>query len=302
MSGRPLPPLLALSLIGLLCLIWGSTWLVIKQSLLDLPPFTSVAARVLVAAVVMLLVAGPLHRLETGSRPPLWLSAQLGGIQFALSYAIIYWAERVLPSGLCSVLWAVYPLLIALAGHFWLASERITPRQGLGFLLGFCGIVALFLTDVRGFGPDAVPTALVLLVSPLVVTVSTLLIKKHGSGMSSILLNRDGLCFAAVLLVGWVAAVERDAPVTWTPRAILAVLYLAIVGTVITFCLYFWLMRSVAAYRMSLIAYVTPALALALGVLVGGETVHWHTLAGGALVLVGVGLSATKGKPPVPDT
>ena len=82
----------------------------------------------------------------------------------------------------------------------------------------------------------------------------------------------------------------------FTPAAIASVAYLALVGTVVTFGLYFWLLRSVPAGRLSLIAYVIPAVALFLGFAVGDEPVGRFTLAGAALILVGVALAARRGR------
>jgi drug/metabolite transporter (DMT)-like permease len=81
---------------------------------------------------------------------------------------------------------------------------------------------------------------------------------------------------------------ERRSAVVWTPGAILSVVYLALFGTVLAFGLYFWLLRHTAANRLSVISYVTPAIALALGVAVRGEQVTPFTLAGLVSILAGV--------------
>jgi len=91
-----------------------------------------------------------------------------------------------------------------------------------------------------------------------------------------------------VLLLAAALLFERDAPARWTPAAIGSVLYLALAGTALTFGLYFWLLRHTAASRLSLIAYATPAIALAVGNLAGGEPIRATTLAGSALILCGV--------------
>jgi drug/metabolite transporter (DMT)-like permease len=88
-----------------------------------------------------------------------------------------------------------------------------------------------------------------------------------------------------VLLSALAFALEKPLEVTWTPRAAASVVYLALAGTVLTFGLYFWLMRHVAASSLSLIAYVTPVIALALGWMFG-ETLTLSTI-GGAVLIVG---------------
>lgn len=281
-------PNLERTLIALLCLIWGSTWLVIKGGLRDLPPLTSAGVRFAVAAVVMIGVAAVLGRREGGDRPPTWLWMIQGTTSFAISYGIVYQAETVLSSGLVSLLFGLYPMLQAASGHLFLEGERLAPHQWFGFILGLAGLALLFRTDLRSFGPEGIPTGILALLSPIAVVIGTTIVKRHGSGASSVLLNRNGMFFGAALLLACAVVFERNAEISWTAPAIASVLYLALVGTVVTFSLYFWLLRSCPAHRLALIAYVTPAIAIFLGWLFAGEPVTAFTLGGGACILSGV--------------
>jgi drug/metabolite transporter (DMT)-like permease len=277
-----------LLLIALLCLIWGSTWVVIAGGLDDLPPFTSAGIRFVVAFAVMCGVARILHRREGGAPPPAWLTIVTGVFNFGVSYGVVYWSETLLPSGLVSVLWAVFPMMVAFLAHRFLPGERLALSGWTGFLLGFIGVVLLFLTDVAAFGPAAVPTALLLLVSPAVCAVSNILLKRYGRDVSSVQLNRNSMFLGAVILLALAAITERDAAFRWTPFAVFSILYLAIPGTAVTFGLYFWLLRYSPAHHLSLIAYVTPAVALLLGWLFRGETVGLDTVLGSLCILGGV--------------
>jgi drug/metabolite transporter (DMT)-like permease len=279
--------------IGLLCLIWGSTWLVIREGLTDLPPYTSLAARFLVAGIVFAAFAPTLARVEGGRPPSLRLTLIHGVLILALPYAIIYWVETRLPSGLVSVLWSIFPLLTAVGAHFLLRDERMVPRQWLGLFGGFAGVVLMFATDVAAIGAEAVPAGLILLLSPLVSAVGTNLLKREGSGTSSVLMNRNGMFVSAGLVAVWAVIMEHDAPIHWTPRAIFSVAYLALVGTVIGFGVYMWLLRHAPATRLALIAYCIPVVALTLGATLADEPVGLHTLAGMALILAGVGVVIT---------
>ncbi len=274
--------------IALLCLIWGSTWFVIRGGLDDLPPLTSAAARFLVAGLAMAVVAQAWAGREGGGRPPAWLWLVLGTCNFAISYGIVYTTETVLPSGLVALLWGVFPMLQALAAHLYLPGERMRRAQWFGMALGLAGLAMLFATDLRSFGARGIPAALVLFVSPLVSVVGNTLVKRHGGGTSSLVLNRNAMVFGAVLLSIAAGACESQVGVTWTGSAIATVLYLALIGTVVTFGLYFWLMRYIDAQRLSLIAYVTPAVALTCGSLFRGEPLRPSTLAGAGSILAGV--------------
>ncbi|HEY3498618.1 MAG TPA: EamA family transporter [Polyangiaceae bacterium] len=294
MSGAaPTPPKpgVVFGLMALLCAVWGSTWLVIAKGLHDLPPLTGAAARFVLASLVMVAIAPALARREGGHKPPFRVVLVQGVFQFTLNFALVYLVETVLPSGLVSVLWATFPLMMALTGHFITKSEPLVGRQWLGLMVAFLGVVALFWTDVASIGPKGVGMGLVLLLGPASVTYATTLIKRHASGASSALLNRDSMLLGALLLSLLALVFERSSPMRWTPAAAASIVYLALFGSVLTFGAYVWLLRSIPAYRLSLVSYVTPVVALALGASLGGEPLRSSTLAGTALVLAGVALT-----------
>jgi drug/metabolite transporter (DMT)-like permease len=134
--------------------------------------------------------------------------------------------------------------------------------------------------------------ALVLCASPAVSAVGTTVLKRHGSGASSVLVNRNAMWVGGVVLCGAALAFEEPSQARWTAAAVGSVLYLALFGTVLTFSLYFWLLRSVAASKLSLIAYVVPAIAILLGRTLGDEPITAFTLVGTAAILLGVAFVA----------
>lgn len=291
----PPAPLVVDVLVVVLCLVWSSTWWAIRQGLEELPPCTAAAARFLLAGVVMVFAAAWLRRRESGAAPPAWLWLSAGVANFAVAYGILYWSEQRVPSGIAAVLWAVFPVLMAIAGHT-LLNERLRPRQALGFLVAFAGVLAMFFGDLGG-GDDVLPSAALLLLSPVAAAVGTVLIKRHGSGCSSLLLNRNGMLAGGALLAGAAWLLERDAPATVGARAVVSTVYLAVVGTCLTFGLYFWLLRWARASRLSLISYVTPPLALGFGWLVGDGTLDAATLAGTGAIALGVAMVVRRDRP-----
>jgi drug/metabolite transporter (DMT)-like permease len=281
-------------LVALICLLWGSTWFVIRVGIKDLPPFTSSGIRFAIAGVLMAVVAMTLGRRESGGSPRTSLWIQVGVLNFAVSYGIVYCVEIVLPSGLVAVLWGVFPMMMAGMAHRFLPGEQLRGVQWLGFAVGLGGIVFLFLTDLKKFGVEALPAASILLLSPLACAISTTFIKKHGATTNSTLLNRNAMLLGAALLLLLAVATEHDAKFDWTPPAIFSIIYLAVFGTVVTFGIYFWLLRYADANRLALVAYVTPVIALIIG-WIFGEAVTWNTVLGSALIIAGV-VAVMRGK------
>jgi len=283
---------------ALLCAIWSSTWLVIKGSLDAIPPMSGVALRFVIAAAVFTLIAPRLARREGGAPPPAWLSAVMGLCNFTLCYGIVYWGEQVLPSGLASVLWGTFPMMVVLASLVMIPDERIGATRLAGFALAFAGVALLFIEDLRALGPEALTTGAIFLLSPASAAIGQVVIKRHGAEVSSALLNRNAMWIGAIVLTALAFASEEPGAIVWTAGGLASVVYLAVFGTVITFGLYYWLLRQASATTLSLIAYITPVAALALGVAFGGEALTGSLALGGALVLLGVAVARREPPPP----
>jgi drug/metabolite transporter (DMT)-like permease len=292
---------LVYSLMGVVALVWGSTWLVIKHGLETLPPLWGAGLRFVVAGAVMACLTPFLARREGGGRPPFSVILAHCLCQFVLNFALVYVSETMIPSGLVSVLWSIFPLSMALTGHFVTKAERLVGRQWLGMVVALGGIVILFATDLASISSRAVAMGLLLLLGPLSVTFSTTLIKLRAAGASSAILNRDAMALGGVLLLALSAVFEHGQPARYTPAAVASVLYLAVAGSVLTFGLYVWLLRTVAAYKLSLVSYVIPAIALWLGATFGNEPVRSSTLAGTALVILGVAFTLRRAAAAKPE-
>jgi drug/metabolite transporter (DMT)-like permease len=280
-----------------ICAIWGTTWAVIQVGLRGIPPFSGVALRFAIAGSLLLGFAlarrVPLGRQRHEKR--IWLVNGL--TSFSLSYGIVYWAEQWVPSGLTAILFAVYPLVIALLGHFFLPDERLDARKLVGVLLGFGGIGVIFSEDLTAIAGESVLLgSLVMLLSPVAAAVGSLVVKRWGGAIHPLSLTSIPMLLTGAL-VGLVAVgVERDA--TWSVDAgsIGALFYLAVVGSGVSFSIYFWLLQHLPATRLALIAYISPILAVFIGVW-RGEPLTGRMLLGAAIVLAGVALAAIRRRP-----
>jgi drug/metabolite transporter (DMT)-like permease len=273
----------------LLTVIWGTTWAAIRIGLQGVPPFTGVAVRFTIAGALLLALAPALGvRLGRG-RHEVALWGANGVLSFCLSYSIVYWSEQYIPSGLAAVLFATYPLFVAALAHFLLAGERLTAVAGAGLVLGFAGVAVLFSDDLSRLGGSPVRhAALVMLVAPLVSAVASVVIKRWGSDLHPLSLSAVPMLIAGLVMGAVALLVERHRPLVVDLRSVGALLYLAILGSAVTFTIYYWLLARVPATRLALMSYLIPIVAVAVGAVLFDEPLRPRLLAGSALILAGV--------------
>jgi len=285
-------PRLTAAVILLLILIWGSTWAVIRVGLVGIPPLTGVALRFGIASLLLFCI-GLARGVRFGAgrhEKALWWSTTL--LSFCASYIVVYWAEQYVPSGLAAVLWATFPLLVAILAHFLIPGERIRRITILGTLVGFAGVGVIYSEDFSLLGgPKVLLASIVFLISPLVSAIANVMIKKWGQGIHPISLTAVPMGMTFGIVGALALALERGRPVVFDGASITALLYLAVFGSAISFGLYYWLLTHYAATRLSMIAYGTPLVAVLIGTLVMNEPLTPRLLLGAALVLAGVVLA-----------
>jgi drug/metabolite transporter (DMT)-like permease len=280
----------------LLTLIWGTTWAVIRLGLEGIPPLTGVALRFALAGALLLALVRHFGVRFTWSRRELGLWAMNGLFSFSASYTIVYWAEQHIPSGLAAVLFATYPLMVAVIAHFALPGERLGWRAAGGILLGLAGVAVIFSDDLRLLGGANVrEVALVMLLSPFVSAVATVAVKRWGQGIHPLSLTAVPMLLTAVVVGSLALVFERQATVVFDLRSVGALLYLAVLGSAVTFTIYYWMLANAPATRVALIAYTIPIVAVAVGALLFQEPVRPLVIVGGALVLVGVAIVTRRG-------
>ena len=283
------PKSLTYGALAALILIWGTTWAAIRIGLQGIPPFTGVALRFALAAVVLMAVSRMLGLPLGSSRRErsLWVVNAL--LSFSISYGVVYWAEQWMPSGLAAVLFSTFPLFVAGMAHFWLPGERLTLAGLLGITLGFVGVVTIFSEDLTAIsGMEVRRASILFLISPLVSALANVVIKRWGTGVHPMSLTAVPMAMTAILMGGLAATVERGRGITLDAASIGALVYLAVFGTAVTFFLYFWLLSRLPATRLSLITYGVPVVAVLVGTLLLDEPFTARMLAGSVVVLVGV--------------
>jgi drug/metabolite transporter (DMT)-like permease len=275
----------------ILCGIWGSTWLFIKLGLADLPPFTFAGIRFLLASLILtgLALARRARWPRTASQ---WgLIAIVGLLQFTLNYGLVFWGEQHISSGLAAVLQSTFPAFGLVIAHLYLPGERMSAAKVTGVLLGVFGVVVIFSDQVSIAGHMALLGSIALVLSAFFGSYSNVLVKAYRRQGDTMVFAAMQMIFGFVplLLIGIVTE-GNPFHYHWTGMAVISLMYLVIVGSVIAFALYYWLVQNMDVTKTMLIALVTPVVAVLLGMIVLHERLNWRLLAGAVCIISGIGL------------
>lgn len=268
-------PLLALGFV-VVVLIWGSTWIGIKLAVADLPPFTASGLRLLVAAPVFLAACRMM-------RVPMRYPRGLGGLfalilvcYFAVPFFLFNFGEQYISSGLAAMIVSAECILM-IVFSIPILRARITSAQFAAALFAFLALGALIAHAQRvqvrsGWGVVAV---LVAAISHAFVYV---MIKKRATALHTLTLNTLPMTAAGLLLTIIGFAVERPGAASFTARSVGATLYLGVVGSVIGFALYFWLVQRLNTLTVSFTFVFFPIIAQFLAFLIEGTTFDWLSI------------------------
>src|SRR3989441_3715288 len=275
----------------ILCCIWGSTWLFIKLGLADLPPITFAGIRFVIAFLILASLVIVRHARWPRTVSDWVLIAISGALQFGLNYGLVFWGEQHISSGLAAVLQSTFPAFGLVIAHFYLAHERLTMVKVVGVLLGVLGVAVIFSDQLSIAGKMALLGSMALVLSAFFGSYSNVLVKAYGGKIDPQVLAAGQMVFGFVPLLAIGIPTEGN-PLRyhWTAMAVVSLLYLVVVGSVIAFALFYWLVRNMDVTHTMLIALVTPVVAVILGMIVLHEKLNWRLLAGGACIISGIGM------------
>jgi drug/metabolite transporter (DMT)-like permease len=281
--------------LGALILIWGTTWAAIRIGLEGIPPFAGVAMRFGLAGALLVAWGARRGSVWPRDRRAAALAALNTVCTFLVPYVLVYWAEQWVPSGLVAVLFATFPLFVALLAHPFLPEERLTVRTVLGTLLGLLGVATIFSEELTALGgPQVRFVSLVFLFSPLVSAAANVAIRRWGRDVHPLALTGPPMLATGVVAGGLSLCLERGRPLILDLPSIASVVYLAVLGSALTFVLYFRLLARLPATRLALIAFAIPVVAVLVGAVLFEERLTGRVGLGAALVLGGVAVTLSR--------
>jgi drug/metabolite transporter (DMT)-like permease len=272
-----------------LCVVWSSTWLVIKIGLRHFPPISFVAIRFLIAIIVLIAVSIGRTHLLPRSRNDYVVLATTGILMFAVNYTFLFWAELHVSSGLAAVLQATIPIFGIMFAHWMLPDEPLRLKKLGGAIIALAG-VAVICGRLLGFnGPLAFWGGVAVVVGAASAAFANVLVKARSVQLAPAMLAAWQMIFgtAPLLLLGLVVD-GSPARFHWSMTSVFCLLYLAVIGSALTFLLLYWLLPRLTVAQLQSISLITPPGAVMLGWLLGGETFPASSLLGAAFVLAGV--------------
>lgn len=268
-------------------IVWGSTYLAIRFAVGTIPPFLMNAARFLTAGVLLLVIrralGDPLPRHEEwGGAAFMGLFLLVGGT------GAVSWAEQSVPSGLTALLISTSPLWMMIFEALLPHGRRPTRASVLGILAGFGGVLLLFWPGSGSLMNVNPAGAFALLFATLSWAFGSVYSRKLSLPASPMMGSAaEMLVGGAVCLLLGVAAGEpaRVSLASVSPASAAGLAYLILVGSLLAFSAYSWLLRVAPTSLVSTYAYVNPLVALVLGALIGNESLSPRALAAAVIII-----------------
>jgi drug/metabolite transporter (DMT)-like permease len=284
---------------GAVYLVWGSTYLGIRVGVESIPPFTLAAARALVAGAI--LFAWARLRGAPSASTADWLRASVaGGLMLAGGNGLVTWAETRVSSSLAALLIALVPSYVTLLEWSRPGGARPTRADGAGVAIGMLGMLLLVRPGAGTARAGHWEGVAALGVGGLCWALGSLYSRYQPTHPSRTLsaamqMLAGGLALAvAAAMQGELATFHVSAV---TDRSLLALVYLTLFGSLVAFSAFNWLIGVTTPARLSTTAYVNPLVALLLGWVVLGESLHPVSLAGALLIVGAVALMARAARP-----
>jgi drug/metabolite transporter (DMT)-like permease len=274
-------------------LIWGTTWYAIRVSIAAYPTFAAVGLRFAIAAVLLLPLA---VRARAWPRGRVWGWLVLAGVLDAGAYLLVYLGEERVPGAVAAVVYGTQPLILAVLLTA-IRIERLTTKHMVGAVISLTGVIVLFLDRLEISAHQAAGVGLVL-ASVVVATIYSMIMKQKAAGQNGLVSTTIFLSVTALVL-GAVAACAGDA-IPWPPPVgpTLALLYLATIGSVVTFLVYFWLLGKTSLLVTSTLVFVYPLVAITTDALFERELpLTARAYLGAAITLGGLAVSLVRRTP-----
>ena len=279
-------------------ILWGSTYLAIRIAVKEVPPLFAAGTRFFLAGTLLYAAMRLFGRPRPTGKE--WGSlVAIGSLMFVITYGAVFWAEQYVPSGFTSVLEATLPLITIALEVFIFRQQRFRWSLLVAIVVGFVGVLLLLMHNAQHV---ALLPCIAILGGGTAWSLGAVLTRALPLPKSKgITAGAEMLFGGAILLILSALFGEMHPFPHVSAKAVGALLYLVIVGSLLGFSAFVWLLGRMPATRVASHAYINPVVAVALGYFFAGEVVTVRMLCGTALIVASVALILIKDKPEVPE-
>ena len=273
---------------AILCFIWGTTWIILKKSLIDgTPPFFGSGFRFFFGGIILWGIILYKRDFPSFKALPLQLYLQFGLLNLTICYGLTYWATQFIYSSLSALIWAGFPLCVAVFSYFMLPDEVFTKKKIISLFLGTIGALLILKEGLNFKGEQVVIGILMVVIAVIIAGYPNVYLKRYSNAVTSLHLNAVSQLIAGITLLIISFVFESDQKMVWNNFNIFALAYLTIFGSLIAWYIYFWLFPHISMSQISYIAFFPPVMASILGWILLDEKLSILAIFGGGLVIFG---------------
>lgn len=267
-------------------IIWSTTPLAIKWSSQGISFISGVFLRMLIGAALAIIISFIWYR-----SIPMHQAARQVYLASALAIygamMLVYWGAQFIPSGLISVLYGLSPLMTAGFAFYLLSSENFAVHKITGSLLGIAGLFIIFIDQLK-LGEQAMLGIAAVLASVILHSASAVWIKRLNVPLPALIVTTGGLLFSMPLFIVSFILFAEPLPEQIPIRTLWSIVYLGVMGSVIGFVSYYFVLAKLSPSSVALITLITPVSALFLGKWFNHETLSSTIFVGTTCVLTGL--------------
>ena len=269
-------------------IIWGSTWLAIKFGLEDSPPFFSAALRFILTFLILFVWQKIKGYNFPRSIKYWWNSIFLSTLLFIIPYAMVYWGEQYISSGLSAVLFSSQSLFVVIFAHFISRTEKAGVNKIIGLLIGLLGLYILYSSQISWDNSNGLKGMMALLFAAASAALGLVLLSKQKHSYNPVPEVMTHMGITAVAFIFLTLIFEEPPDELTSPKLWISIIYLAVVGTAFGFIVYYWIAKHATAFTTSFSIFISPVFAVFLGWLILNETINFIGIIGIFLVLISI--------------
>ncbi|WP_276366768.1 EamA family transporter [Chryseolinea sp. H1M3-3] len=261
--------------LGAICLIWGTTYLVLRIAVLHFPPLLFVTIRQIIAGALLIGFMLLSRKVVWPNLAHIKRQAIAGFFMISLGNGLVAWAEVLIPSGVAAIICSLMPVMVILINLGINGSERPTAAILIGVSLGLAGIIMIFKEHLAQFSQLEYQIGIfAIFIAVISWAGGSVWLKRRGNDGNAFMNAGLQMFFGGVWLIPGALLFEDLSRVTWSAEALYSLIYLVLIGSIVAYACYSYVLRKLPMTIVSLYAYVNPIVAVLLGWIVLNEKLN----------------------------